>query len=56
MIIRHDFLKKGQHYDPLTIRRNVGKPVVVFVTGNLLLLASIRLHPPDLHGFRCGLS
>jgi hypothetical protein len=25
------------------------KPVVIFVTGNLLLITTIRLHSPDLH-------
>src|SRR5437870_9910480 len=49
MITRSNFLRKGQEYDPFTIRRNMRKPVIVLVVCDLLLSAAVRLHPPDLH-------
>src|SRR5256885_6407066 len=39
----------GEKDHPFSIRRNVGKPIVVLVGEDLLLLTAICLHPPDLH-------
>src|SRR3984893_11329123 len=39
----------SEEYHPLTIGRNVRKPVIEIVGENLLLLAAIGLHAPDLH-------
>src|SRR5208283_472912 len=39
----------GEEDHPLAVGGNVGKPVVVIVGENLLLLAAVGLHAPDLH-------
>ena len=39
----------GKEYHPLAVGRNVGEPVVEVVGEDLLLLAAIGLHAPDLH-------
>src|SRR5437867_4818266 len=39
----------GKKDHPLSIRRNMRKPVVVIVVENLLLLAAVSLHAPNLH-------
>src|SRR5260370_24499568 len=44
----HGRLIRQEHH-LLTVRRNVRKPIVLFTKRDLLLLAPIRSHPPDLH-------
>src|ERR1017187_567866 len=44
-----DVFPVGEKNHPLAVGRNVGKPVVEFVEGNLFLSAAISLHAPDLH-------
>src|ERR1700722_5996057 len=39
----------SEKHHPLSVGRDVWKPVVEIVMRNLLLLASIRMHAPDLH-------
>ncbi len=39
----------GEKDHPFPVRRNVRKPVVGLIRQNLFLLASVRLHAPDLH-------
>ena len=36
-------------HDPLAVGRDVRKPVVEFVVGDLFLCAAVGLHSPDLH-------
>src|SRR5260370_13594765 len=40
---------EAQEANPLTIGRDVREPIIVIVICYLLLVASVRLHPPDLH-------
>src|SRR5882757_4971862 len=40
---------KAKKNHPLSIRRNMREPIVRIVGGYLLLLATVRPHPPDLH-------
>src|SRR3979411_666869 len=49
MIVRGDVRRKGDVRDPLPVRRDVGEPVVEAVVRDLLLLASVGSHAPDLH-------
>src|SRR5580658_407997 len=44
-----DALVISKKYHPLSIRRDVREPVIEIVVRDLLLLASIRMHAPDLH-------
>ena len=42
-------LFKGKKREPLSVGRGVRKPVVGFIGSQLLLLAAIGFHAPDLH-------
>src|SRR6202035_1586029 len=44
-----DGLVVGKKYHPISIGRDVRKPVVELIRSNLLLLASVGPHAPDLH-------
>src|SRR5580658_1189956 len=44
-----DILVVGENYHPLSIWRDVREPIIQFVRGDLLLLAAVRAHAPDLH-------
>src|SRR3979409_992555 len=44
-----NLFREGYVDDRLAVRRDVRKPVVVLVVGQLFLVAAIRLHTPDLH-------
>src|SRR5260370_7742854 len=44
----HARVKRHEH-PLLPIRREVRKPIVLFAKRDLLLFATIRAHPPDLH-------
>src|SRR5436309_1951111 len=39
----------SEKHHPLAVRRNMRKPIILFVEENLLLLATVGLHAPDLH-------
>ena len=49
-----NFFAKRQDYHLLSIGRDVWEPVVKLVVGDLLLVAAIGPHPPDLHGAAAG--
>src|ERR1700722_14644854 len=45
---RNAFVISEEHH-PLSVRRDVRKPVIEIIMRNLLLLAPIGMHAPDLH-------
>src|SRR5688572_26349421 len=40
--------KRNDHH-PFAIGRDMRKPVIILIEGELFLSAAIRFHPPDLH-------
>src|SRR5688500_4324470 len=44
--------RKSDVDDPFSVGRDVGKPVVVLVEGDLLGMAAVGPHAPDLHRAR----
>src|SRR5215813_13178540 len=52
MIIRSNVCRERQENYPSSVRRDVREPVVELIVGDLLLVASVGVHPPDLHAAR----
>src|SRR6185436_8231806 len=54
MVVRRNFRWECDVNDPLAVWRDVRKPVVDAVVGDLLLIAPIGSHAPDLHSAGAG--